>query len=572
MRGCASLIAFLAVALVFSAILGIVFEDDGWELEDQSGIPTAVVEEEQRGPLREIKVAYDPNKSRLFKELVAAYNAKAAVKVRGVEMEIPEMLEALPSGGFVAVSPDSSLWLESLDAAWQEAYPDASSVVGTTVRYATTPVVIATWRGREGELGPEAGRGWSSLLNRASQDSAYRWSHGSPRASASGMLALVAEFYAGAGKTYGLTKADADSEEVRRYVADIERTIARYGGESDAALVEYLLGEGQRALPLSATVMPEASVFDFNQRSRSAKLHAVHPAEGTLMLDHPLVLLERAKLTPDQRRSFLDFARFLTGPEGQALVLKHGYRPVDLAMDMGSSPLAGEGISTTQPALLQMPSSGTLTYLRQAWASGLKRRANIVLVVDVSGSMEGEKLERTREALLSFIKQVPSDEERLGMITFASDAREAVPLKRLGDNRRQLTAEVEELRAGGNTAFYYAVWRAYRLLAQNPDPERINVVVAMTDGKENASGNFSRRDVAGVGSVPSIVGRDSRSTELLVEALRRQGAEIQLFTVAYGSDADLEVLRSMASPFGGQAYRADAATIRRLYELISQNF
>jgi len=92
------------------------------------------------------------------------------------------------------------------------------------------------------------------------------------------MLALVAEFYAGAGKTFGLGKADADREEVRRYVAQIERTIARYGGESDAALVEYLLGDGRRAL--SATVMPEASIFDFNQRSRGDKLYSIHPTEA----------------------------------------------------------------------------------------------------------------------------------------------------------------------------------------------------------------------------------------------------------------------------------------------------
>lgn len=557
----AQLIVVLSLVSIISVLLGNL-------LASCEAEPSRV--EQQTGPLREIDVAYDPNKGRLFEELLSAYNAKAKVKVQGVKLEIPRMMEELAGGNLIAVSPDSSIWMESMDRAWQQANPGSSSVVGTTVRYATTPVVIATWQGSEAELGPEGERGWSTLLRRASGDSGYRWSHGSPRASASGMLALVAEFYAGAGKGFGLTKADADREDVRSFVTEIEGTIARYGGESDAALVEYLLAEGQKAL--SAMVMPEASVFDFNERSRSAKLFAVHPAEGTLMLDHPLILLERPDLTPEQRRAFLDFARFLTGPEGQALVMKHGYRPVDLAMDMGDSPLAGQGMSTAQPGLLQMPSSGVLTYLRQSWASGLKRRANIVLVVDISGSMNGDKLDRTQEALLSFIEQVPSDEERVGLITFSSDVQELVPLARLGDNRRQLRSEVDELRAEGNTAMYYAVWRAYRLLAQNPDPERINVVVAMTDGKENASRNFSQRNVPGVGQVPNISARDERSTRPLVDALRAEGEGILLFTVGYGSDADLEVLRSMASPFGGQSYRADTDTIKRLYELISQNF
>ncbi|MDP2663410.1 MAG: VWA domain-containing protein, partial [Dehalococcoidia bacterium] len=427
-------------------------------------------------PLKQINVAYDPNKAGLFEDLLSVYNNRASVKVTGVELEIPDMLDAVSNGELVAVSPDSSVWLEGIDKAWRQANPDAPSIIGTTIRYGATPVVIATWRGREGELGAGKGGGWATLLQRASQDPGYRWSHGSPRASASGLLAVTAEFYAGAKKSFGLTKADADRQEVRSYVAQIEKTIARYGGESDAALVDYLLKEGESAL--SATVMPEASVFDFNQRSRGAKLYAIQPAEGTLMLDHPLVLLETADLTPDQRRAFLDFARFLGGSDGQAIVAKHGYRPVDLAYDMQKSPLASAGLSTLQPQLLQMPSAGILAYLQGAWASGLKRRTNIILVMDVSGSMEGDKLGRAKDALVSFLRQVPSDDERIGLVTFASNYQEMVPLGRLGDNRQQLVNAADQLNAGGNTAFFYAVWRAYLSLSQRNDPERINVVVA----------------------------------------------------------------------------------------------
>jgi len=522
------------------------------------------------GPLRQIKIAYDVNKAGLFEDLLGVYNSRAAVKIQGVKLEIPDMLEAVPGGDFVAVSPDSAVWLENIDKAWREVHPDAPSVVGTTIRYATTPVVIATWQGREGELGTGGRAGWASLLDRASQDPTYRWSHGSPRASASGMLAVTAEFYAGAGKSFGLTKADADREDVRRYVAQIEKTIARYGGESDAALVEYLLKEGQSAL--SAIVMPEASVFNFNQRSRGARLYAVHPDEGTLMLDHPLVLLETADLTPDQRRAFLEFARFVTGNDGQAIVAKHGYRPVDLAFDMEKSPLAAAGLSTQQPRLLQMPAAGTLAYLEASWATGLKRRANIILVMDTSGSMEGEKLTRAREALHSFLKQIPSDEERVGLASFGSDFVELVPLARMGDNRQQLLAQAGQLPSGGNTAFYYAVWRAYRTLALRKDSERINVVVAMTDGQENASKNFSQANISGVGRVPQLMGSSVRDVDPLVRALKGTGSGVLVFTVGYGSDADMNVLTSLASSFGGEAYRAEPNTIRRLYELISQNF
>ncbi|MDP2662741.1 MAG: vWA domain-containing protein, partial [Dehalococcoidia bacterium] len=201
-----------------------------------------------------------------------------------------------------------------------------------------------------------------------------------------------------------------------------------------------------------------------------------------------------------------------------------------------------------------------------------KRRANIILVMDVSGSMEGDKLGRAKDALVSFLRQVPSDDERIGMVAFASNYQEMVPLGRLGDNRQQLLNAADQLSAGGNTAFFYAVWRAYLSLSQRNDPERINVVVAMTDGQENASKNFSQTDVSGVGRVPQIVTSSVKDVSPLVKALKNTGAGIQVFTVGYGSDADMTVLSSLAGSFGGQAYQADPATIRKLYELISQNF
>jgi Ca-activated chloride channel homolog len=518
-------------------------------------------------PVRQIKVAYDPSKAGLFTELLAAYNSRAQVKVVGTQMENPDMADAIAAGDLVGVSPDSSIWLEKFDQAWQAAGKGESSVIGTTVRYATTPVVIATWKGQEGDLGSPAERGWTSLLAKASTDPAYRWSHGSPRASASGLLALTAEFYAGSGKTYGLSKTDADQEGVRQYVAGIERTVARYGGESDAALVDYLLKDGPKAA--SAIVMPEASVFDFNSRTKVGQLVAVSPAEGTLMLDHPLILVETPSLGAEQRKAFLDFGRFLSGSDGQAIVAKHGFRPVDLAYDMEKSPLRAQGLSVEQPKLLQMPTRGVLAYLRDSWALGLKRKANIVLVVDTSGSMAGDKLSKTKDALVSFLKQIPSDEERVGMVAFSTDLVDVVPLDRLGSNRTALLDHIGKLRDGGNTALYYAIWYAAETLAKQNDKERINVVVAMTDGLENESSRRAGKDIPELGRVPQLVS-GSKDPSPLIRQL--SGTGVLLFTVGYGGDADMDSLNKMSSAMDGQSYRADPDTIRKLYELISQNF
>ncbi len=520
--------------------------------------------------ISEIKIAYDPNKADLFETLVSSYNKNAKIKVNPVKMEIADLLNSPKDGQIVAVSPDSSIWLDTIDNLWQRANPDSPSIVGTTVRYATTPVIIAVWQGQEDSLGKAGQAGWNSLLNKASKDSSFKWSHGSPKASASGMLALIAEFYVGAGKTYGLTKQDADNQTVREYVANIQKTISRYGGDSDAALVDYLLQDDKKTL--SAVVLPEASVFDFNRKSKTSKLKVIQPSEGTLMLDHPLVLLERTTLNPEQRKAFLEFARFLTSSEAQSIVAEKGYRPIDLAYDMEKSPLVLQGISVAMPSLMQLPSPGTVNYLREAWASGLKRRANIILLADVSGSMAGLKMSNAQNALLSFIDQVPSDEERVGLAIFSTDFEYVVKLDKLANNRKQLIAEINDLYADGKTALYYAIWRSHRILAELNDKDRINVVVAMTDGQENASINYSQRNVPGVGRVPAIVGSNTSNVTPLLNALKSADPNILIFTIGYGSDADMKILRNIATEMGGQAYTADTNNIRKLYELISQNF
>ena len=78
---------------------------------------------------------------------------------------------------------------------------------------------------------PDKPSSWQDLLTRAQSDPDFRWSHPST-SSASGLLATLAEFYAGAGKTRGLTIEDVTAQTTLDYVAALEKTV-RYYGEGD---------------------------------------------------------------------------------------------------------------------------------------------------------------------------------------------------------------------------------------------------------------------------------------------------------------------------------------------------
>ncbi len=99
---------------------------------------------------------------------------------------------------------------------------------------------------------------------------------------------------------------------------------------------------------------------------------------------------------------------------------------------------------------------------------------------------------------------------------------------------------------------YDAVVFAYDRLQRLNDPERINAIVVMTDGQASQGGQFSLDDIRRRAS--------SADTPVLI------------FTVAYGKDADMNVLKQIAELGEGQAYTSEPETIRKLYRRISQFF
>jgi Ca-activated chloride channel homolog len=493
-----------------------------------------------------VTIAYSPEKATLIKDLVGKFNAEKLRTPDGqpmrldlVEMTPEEMVTRALAGGssFQALTPDSSLWLDQLNRQWAESQAAAEpgaiqpTLAGEPVRYAVTPIVIAAWEDSARSLGwPEQPVGWTTLQTRAQQDKNFRWSHPST-AYASGLLATLAEFYAGAGVQRGLTAELAQDPKTLQFVGDVEKTV-KYYGEGELAAIQRAAKEGP------------------------ASLVALYPAEGTLWADHPLALLETPEVTPNQRRTFQAFREFLATPEIQKSVLQAGYRPADLSipLDGPDSPLtAANGVNPAEPqTTLQLPSPDVVSVVRNAWAF-TKRKTNVFLVADTSGSMDGDKLNNAQTALRAFLAQILSDQERVGLVEFNSDVVNVIELDTLANNRAVLTREVDNLEAGGNTALLDAVRTAYLRLQRQADPERINAIVAMTDGKENSS---------------------AVSLQELADEIRRGNRDLPvvIFAVAYGRDADLQVLQTLADASGGQVRAGTPETIRDLYKILSTYF
>ena len=198
-----------------------------------------------------------------------------------------------------------------------------------------------------------------------------------------------------------------------------------------------------------------------------------------------------------------------------------GYRPADLSVEItaaGSPINAANGVDPTEPqTTLQVPSPSVVQIVRDVWWL-TKRHTNVYLVVDTSGSMYGDKLERVQEALMSFIGQVKGDTERIGLIAFSSSVYYVDELDELQFNRDRLISVIGGLQADGDTAMLDAVSEAYGRLQYLQDEDRINAIVVMTDGREKQLYHW---DTA-VGGTDRTRKRDRRSGGDLLHRLRQR--------------------------------------------------
>lgn len=111
-------------------------------------------------------------------------------------------------------------------------------------------------------------------------------------------------------------------------------------------------------------------------------------------------------------------------------------------------------------------------------------RANLVFLIDTSGSMNApNKLPLVKKSLGLLLDQLDQG-DRVAIVTYAGNAGTALEPTPASQKDRIL-AVIDQLGAGGSTAGAEGIRQAYALAERNLDPNGVNRVVLATDGDFN---------------------------------------------------------------------------------------
>jgi Ca-activated chloride channel family protein len=422
----------------------------------------------------------------------------------------------------------------------------------------STPVVIATREKNSSDFNASGQSfSWAELLEKEEQhrlkdsqaDSQLSFSHGTPRSSTTGLPALLQlSLLSLPGKTQTL------SLEALRQPETISQLRKFQSFVSDYSLSEgYLLGRSARfeSRRVRSTITTEQQVALFNS-SRPAgadKLLALYPSEGSAWDDYQFCVSDADWVTIPHRAALGVFGAFLRETAAQQAARQQGFRPSQPTDEI--APLLPEfGVNLALPERSFLPTSGeSVAHLLSAWPEFV-RPAAIALVLDSSGSMEGDPIERAKEQFRNLLGRTgPRDLKML--ITFAT--RPTIVSDFTTDIHRLLPA-LDQTQPVGGSAVYDAVRAAIEAITKNEILHSYRrQIIVITDGDDkNSEGSLQ-------GTVDLVKDKLARNDiKLTIIGIRRDGA-------------NYDDLRRIAENGNGYFFESEVPRLPDLFQEIAQS-
>ena len=484
-------------------------------------------------------------------------------------------------------SPAAITWVNLLD--FHRNAAGLRRIAAATPSIIQSPLVIAMPKPMAEAMGwPAKDIGWTDIFDLAQDPRGWeRYGHPewgrfklgktSPLSSTSGLHALIATYYAAGGKADG----PAPESRTLSFMRTVENSVVHYGDTVATYLKDLLACDdrGQAEQCVSAIAIEEKQVWDYNRGNPASDvpvpkgavpprvpLVAIYPREGTLIANHPYVVLTADDV---KRRAAQGFLEYLQGTQAQTRFQSFALR--GYKGDPGPEITKTNYLDPGKPsAEYHLPVPAVIADIQGTWRTALRKPARVLLVVDVGGSM-GDRVAGTSKTKLDVAKESAStaldgfeSADDVGLWAFSSTSgaeppfREFVPLGPISAQKSILKHAIEMLNIQGpHKALYTTLDAAVSWMHARYDSARINAVVVLTDGGNDDPAN---NDLNGLQRTLRVQPND---------------AFVRVFTVGFSAKAkaDLEALESIAVAARGGAYSAkDPRAMDKILAAVISNF
>jgi Ca-activated chloride channel family protein len=224
-------------------------------------------------------------------------------------------------------------------------------------------------------------------------------------------------------------------------------------------------------------------------------------------------------VTEDEKDALTLFAEFCNTSTNQNKATNYGFNK-NLNYSYSFSTPSGEALTEAQKLWKEKKDSG--------------RPIVAVFLNDVSGSMNGLRISRLREALLEGSKYI-SSENYIGLINFNSEVTRVLEIKQYDTiHQQRFASAVQSMEAGGGTSMYDGILVALDTLleARENIPNAKMMLFVLTDGETTSGLSYSsvKRVIQGLGVPVYTIGYGESISKLREISNLNEAASLQAET------------------------------------------
>ncbi len=388
---------------------------------------------------------------------------------------------------------------------------------------------------------------WQNIVSKASSGE-LKFAMSNPAASNSGFTALIGVASAIAGTGRALEVKDINNAALQEPFKGQTLTAGSSGWLADS----YVKAQDT----LDGMVNYESVLLSLNESGQlREKLTLIYPQEGIITADYPLLLINGEK-----REQYDKLVAYLRSPDFQQQIMERTLRRPVIPQVKLSAKFSSQ-------LLVELPfpnSADVVDTLLIAYNDEQRIPSHAIFVLDISGSMEGNRLRDLKQALVGLTGVDSSltgqfsrfrNREQLTLMPFSSvvhDVRDfnITDVATDSQSMQSIRDYVEGLNTQGGTAIYSSLQQAYLFAqdARKTNPDLYYSIVLMSDGENNE-------------------GISSDEFTNFYNSLPAEAQSVRTFSILFG-DANEKAMTAIAELTNGRMFNAKSESLGVIFKQI----